>query len=801
MSRRDLHRKSSRKDGSWRGKAGRGRLATAAAVLLALAGWALPQTAAAQVRFSRTPLAHEPWTPCPPASTAHQAECGVIEEPTPVSPARASALELEGGGRNGALDPEDLRSAYELPEKGGAGHTVAIVDAYNDPDANADLKTYRKTYGLPECSEENGCFAKVNQKGETANYPENEESWASEISLDLDMASAACQECHILLVEANNAGGNNLGAADEEAAKLGATTISNSWYDGGESSEDASYNHYFDHPGIPTLFASGDKNYKASYPATSPYVIAVGGTRLKKAPASPRGWSEEVWHELWAEVPGAWIGTGSGCSAYEEKPSWQKDAACSKRMTNDVAADASLKSPVSVYDSFGKGEHWHDSGGTSVATPLIAGIEALSGKPILEQGPEAFYTHPSQLFDVTEGTDANPTEPCTPPAEDAYFCTAEIGYDGPTGNGTPDGPFEGPSWALQSAPLPAGASEGALEAVSCASATACTSVGGSKSGQGVSMTLAEHWNGSSWETQETGASDSTFAGVSCATTTECVASGVYQGSEGARPLVEQWTGGIWQHLETILPTGAKSGELTGVSCTSAKACTAVGSYQPGEGASAALAERWNGKAWAAQTVPSPSGASESGLSGISCASTKACTADGWYLDAEGAKLALAEAWNGTTWTVQTVPTPNGARESALSGSSCTSTKACMADGWYLDAEGAKLALAEAWNGTSWEAQTPPSPEGAKASVLSAVSCASSTVCAATGSYENGAGAWVSLAEHWDDDIWQVRNAPNPSGAASSRLAGIACSTEAEACTATGAYKNNEGVQLPEAQGW
>jgi subtilase family serine protease len=321
----------------------------------------------------------------------------------------------------GGLSPADLQSAYHLPSlTAGASQTVAIVDAYDQPDAVADLAAYRSQYGLPSINTWNGSstqkpwFRKVDQSGGTS-YPAVDNGWGLEISLDIQMVSAICPECNILLVEANSASMGDLGAGVNEAAALGATAISNS-YIGGESRwEHLFYDGYYNHPGIAITAASGDGGYGAGYPAASPYVTAVGGTTLTQGTS---GWTET-----------AWDGAGSGCSAYESKPSWQTDTGCSKRTIADVSAVASIDSPVAVYDSSGYGG-WIQVYGTSVATPIIASVYALAGTPAAGSNPASYpYANPGALNDVTSGSNGT----CNP----AYLCTATSGYDGPTGLGTP----------------------------------------------------------------------------------------------------------------------------------------------------------------------------------------------------------------------------------------------------------------------------------------------------------------------------------------------------------------------------
>src|SRR3954470_22287585 len=238
----------------------------------------------------------------------------------------------------GGYGPADIQSAYKLPA-GGTGQTVAIVGAYDDKTAEADLNTYRSAYGLPACTTANGCFKKVNQNGVQGSYPANNQGWALEISLDIDMVSAACPSCHILLVEASSNANTNLYAAVDTAARLGATVISNS-YGGNEASSETADDVHFNHPGIPITVSSGDSGYGVEYPAASRYVTAVGGTTLSKA-TNARGWTETTWS-----------GAGSGCSSYEPKPSWQTDTGCAKRTVADVSAVADPNTGVAVYDSY-----------------------------------------------------------------------------------------------------------------------------------------------------------------------------------------------------------------------------------------------------------------------------------------------------------------------------------------------------------------------------------------------------------------------------------------------------------------
>ncbi|WP_031517454.1 carboxypeptidase regulatory-like domain-containing protein [Streptomyces sp. NRRL F-5123] len=326
---------------------------------------------------------------------------------------------------------QDLQGAYGLPSDGGAGRTIAIVDAYDDPTAEFDLARYRAQFGLPACSTANGCFRMVDQRG-GSEWPATDEGWSGEISLDLDMVSAAAPAAHILLVEADSPDFEDMAAAVDEAVALGAQYVSNSYGSGYSSTpgsgedpaETTEMDAHYNHPGVAMIASSGDSAYGVSYPAASQYVTAVGGTSLKKDASTGRGWSESVWHSSSG-------GPGSGCSAYEPKPAFQGDTGCDQRTVADVSAVADPATGVAVFQSFG-GNGWEVYGGTSASSPIIAGVYADAGAPAAGTYPNSYpYLNPSSLNDVTSGSNGT----CTP----SYLCTAGPGYDGPTGLGTPNG--------------------------------------------------------------------------------------------------------------------------------------------------------------------------------------------------------------------------------------------------------------------------------------------------------------------------------------------------------------------------
>jgi subtilase family serine protease len=325
-----------------------------------------------------------------------------------------------GSGPDGGFSPAQLQSAYNLPSSSkGSGQIVAIVDAYDNPNAAADLAEYRSYFGLPAAK-----FYKYNQSGGQNGYPEGDPYWGVEIDLDVEMVSASCPNCTIYLVEADSSAWGDLQTAEAEAVKLGSDIVSNS-YNGIGASE-----KYYDTKGVTYLASAGDEGYNngpygLGDPVSFPSVVAVGGTTLAQGSGS-RGWTETVWP-----------GSGAGCSK-ELKPKWQHDPGCKFRTADDVSAIADPNTGVAEYDSYGYGG-WLVSGGTSVSSPFIAGIFALAGNATSQRGGETFWLRKHQrgtdLFPITSGSDGN----CSP----KYLCTAGTheyrDYSGPAGWGTPNG--------------------------------------------------------------------------------------------------------------------------------------------------------------------------------------------------------------------------------------------------------------------------------------------------------------------------------------------------------------------------
>jgi hypothetical protein len=415
-----------------------GALIAALALALALAPTAVAASAAAAA---------------PSADGAHRA-CGV----PPPGAAACTALRLTSVARAATplaspgaaqyLTPQALHSAYLLPTEtqSSSTQTVAVIDAFDDPTAEADLGVYDETFSLPPCTSANGCFRKINEHGQASPLPPVEGEWASEISIDVQMAHAICQNCHVLLVEASSEEFSDLGTAVNAAVKAGATEVSNS-YGGPEEPALASLfselnSSYYEHTGVVITASSGDCGYlneacsgrlaAADFPASSPDVVAVGGTSLNKR---KEAWSSSVWD-----------GAGSGCSQIFTAPSWQSaipefaSTDCgAERSVADVSAIANPSTGVEIYDSTpespGAPTGWGVWGGTSVASPIIAAEFALAGGSHGVAFPAAtLYSHlgdSEDLYDVVSGANGA--------CGDSVSCQGAVGYDGPTGVGSPIG--------------------------------------------------------------------------------------------------------------------------------------------------------------------------------------------------------------------------------------------------------------------------------------------------------------------------------------------------------------------------
>ena len=417
-----LPRGAARTPGRARRRALRGA-AFQALLLVVLAGaWpsAVAATGATPPASSATSVAQQEQLAvralCPPAAPGYMSCLALVRtDSAPLTRSAVGPLTMPRG-----FAPSQLLSAYGLPDAAsgaGSGITVAIVDAFDLPTAASDLATYRSQFGLSPCTTQNGCFRKIDQHGSTI-YPAYDQGWGGEIALDIEMVSAICPNCHILLVESDSTSVQDLGTAENTAVGLGAVVVSNSYAGPEFLGENLADSAYYNHPGVAITVGAGDDGYGVDFPASSPHVTSVGGTSLATA-ANARGWTETAWDMA-----------GSGCSAYEPKPAWQHDPSCANRTVADVSAVADLATGVAVYSTPSGG--WVRFGGTSVATPIIAGVYALAGAPSPGTYPASYpYAQSGQLNDVTSGSNGS--------CGGTYLCTAMGAYDGPTGLGTPNG--------------------------------------------------------------------------------------------------------------------------------------------------------------------------------------------------------------------------------------------------------------------------------------------------------------------------------------------------------------------------
>jgi subtilase family serine protease len=360
--------------------------------------------------------------------SAGNARCLVLYTPQTASiRARAAGFTAAVAAPAG-WGAKNIESAYRLPVSKNPHQTVAVVDAYDTPNLESYLNTYRKEYGLPPCTTANGCFRQVNQNGKTFPLAPNGtlSGWDLETTLDTDMVSAACPRCRILVVEANSRSFADLAAAENTAAKLRAVAISNS-YGARENGFAQAYAGAYNHPGHTIVVSSGDLGYTAaSFPANLATVTAAGGTQLSRAP-NGRGYTEQVWN-----TSGAGAGS-SGCSAYVSKPSWQHDPNCPGRTVADVSA---LAWDIAIYNKDYGG--WIAAGGTSASAPLIAGVFGLAGNAAKAR-PGDVYAHQRSFFDITAGNNDWLSAEGGAACGHDYLCVAKNGYDAPAGLGSPDG--------------------------------------------------------------------------------------------------------------------------------------------------------------------------------------------------------------------------------------------------------------------------------------------------------------------------------------------------------------------------
>lgn len=357
------------------------------------------------------------------------------------------------------------------------------------------------------------------------------------------------------------------------------------------------------------------------------------------------------------------------------------------------------------------------------------------------------------------------------------------------------------TWSIQATPEPVNTTSSTLSAVSCASPTTCTAVGYSTDVAGQAVTLAERWSDGAWRVQQTpnpsGATASFLFGVSCATARVCTAVGSSTDGHGVTmPLVERWDGSSWRIELTPGLSGPHHGPfsyLGGVSCATSTTCAAVGYDGNSQGtAGASLTERWGGRRWTVQPTPGLPGAKVSFLSSVSCEATTDCVATGFLINHAGFGVTLAERWDGGSWAIQPTRTPVGASYAQLLGVSCTSAASCTSVGYFSDLTGIEVMIAERLDATNSSIQATRYPAGARYVQFLGVSCASAAICTAVGLFNNAPGLNVTLAERRDGRAWLIQRTPNPAGSTDSSLEAVSCPSARE-CIAVGGYSSAYGA--------
>ena len=346
--------------------------------------------------------------------------------------------------------------------------------------------------------------------------------------------------------------------------------------------------------------------------------------------------------------------------------------------------------------------------------------------------------------------------------------------------------WNGTSWSIAASPNTSGSQDNYFNGVSCTSSVSCTAVGDYFSA--VSQTLIEHWNGTSWSiaaSPNTSASqDNYLYAVSCASSTSCKTVGAYDNSGVYQTLIETWNGTSWSIVASPNTSASQQNVLLSVSCTNSTSCTTVGYYYNGS-SDQTLAEAWNGTNWSIVASPNASVSHPNILYGVSCTSATSCIAAGDYYNGI-LYQSLTEAWNGTSWSIKTSPSASAFEKSWLNGVSCASAASCTAVGYYFNGT-RQQTLAEAWNGTSWSVEATPDTSSSQNNELFGVSCTSPVSCTAVGRYNNGS-AFQTLAENWNGTSWSIKASPNTSPSRTNVLDGVSC-TSANSCRAVGFYYN------------
>ena len=415
-------------------------------------------------------------------------------------------------------------------------------------------------------------------------------------------------------------------------------------------------------------------------------------------------------------------------------------------------------------------------GPSSGLAPVLTLMESWNGKAwSLVPTPNPSNAINALFLDVS-----CPTQPS---------CTA-AGYYAVSGSGPAGSPFfslveaaGAGTWSIQPTPNPLGSLGAELKGVFCPSSTACEAVGFTADAAGNYVTLAEHWDGARWAVQQSpspSSNSSVFSAVGCASPTSCVAVGNYVSNSDFQFFAESWDGTAWSMQPPPNPTGAVNGQLKSISCVATGQCTAVGYYSTTGNNELPLAESWSGSAWTIQPMAVPTGSLAAQPFGVSCTSASACLAVGINDDRSGSRI-LAERWDGAAWTLLTAVNPLGLTPT-LSTVSCVSATTCEVVGGFNPGSGYSQPFAESWEGTTWTVRSMPSPNSTLPATLGDISCASPTACTVVG-YSSDAGLMNhTLAETWNGTSWAIASTPSPPSTVGAWLNGVSCTSS---CMAVG----------------
>jgi hypothetical protein len=381
-------------------------------------------------------LAAGPASAAPASGTARPSAIAAPIRLTPLAAAPRLNAHRAAASVPQALTPGELHSAYALPDRGAPDQTIAVVSAFDDPSAAADLAAFDSHFDLPSCTTSDGCLRVINEEAQSLPLPApalSGSQWITESVLGIDTAHAVCQSCHIVLVEADGADPVDFSRAVAAGGAVGATVVVTTFIIAEDQSVD-DLAPWFSNPRTAIVSAAGDPEPGAQYgwigqlnwPSSLPSVLSAGGTTLSLTTGG--GYGGET----------AWTGTVSGCSKYDAAPAWQAKIAqadCGgERAGNDVSAVANPGLIVHISNAGPAGGPWYTAQGTSLAAPVLGGVIGLAGSMGSQEAPTLYArarSDPGAFHDILSGTDA---VGCG-----SVLCQAGPGWDGPTGLGTPDG--------------------------------------------------------------------------------------------------------------------------------------------------------------------------------------------------------------------------------------------------------------------------------------------------------------------------------------------------------------------------